>query len=148
VAAGGEPEPLLLLSPLLLLLSQDPLLLRHLSERQRYLPPVLAMSGYLAASSAVQITSWSLATGEWSVLLLNGAMLALALPLHVLFAKYLWDRSPQPGMVLAGLVPGALLALLLGQSEAIRFLAGAAVVMAGLQYFAMRHERRVGMKVV
>jgi hypothetical protein len=51
-------------------------------------------------------------------------------------------------MVLAGLVPGALLALLLGQSEAIRFLAGAAVVMAGLQYFAMRHERRVGMKVV
>jgi hypothetical protein len=53
--ADGEPEPLLLLSPLLLLLSQDPLLLRHLGERQRYLPPVLAFSAYLAIGSAIQV---------------------------------------------------------------------------------------------
>ena len=53
--AGGAPEPLLLLTPLLLMLSQDPLLMRHLGERQRYLPPVLAFSGYLAIGSAVQV---------------------------------------------------------------------------------------------
>jgi hypothetical protein len=46
---------LLLLSPLLLMLSQDPFLLRHLGERQRYLPPVLAFSGYLAITSGVQV---------------------------------------------------------------------------------------------
>lgn len=53
--AGGAPEPLLLLSPLLLMLSQDPLLLRQLGERQRYLPPVLAFSGYLAVTTALQV---------------------------------------------------------------------------------------------
>lgn len=55
-AAEGAPEPLLLLCPLLLMLSQDPILLRHLGERQRYLPPVLAFSGYLATSSAIQVS--------------------------------------------------------------------------------------------
>jgi hypothetical protein len=55
-AADGAPEPLLLLSPLLLMLSQDPFLLRHLGERQRYLPPVLAFSGYLAITSGVQVS--------------------------------------------------------------------------------------------
>lgn len=55
-AAEGAPEPLLLLCPLLLLLSQDPILLRHLGERQRYLPPVLAFSGYLAITSAIQVS--------------------------------------------------------------------------------------------
>lgn len=37
------------------MLSQDPLILRQLGERQRYLPPVLAFSGYLAISTAVQV---------------------------------------------------------------------------------------------
>lgn len=44
-----------MVSPLLLMLSQDPLLLRHLGERQRYVPPVLAFSGYLAIATAVQV---------------------------------------------------------------------------------------------
>lgn len=38
------------------MLSQDPFLLRHLGERQRYLPPVLAWSGYLAITSAAQVS--------------------------------------------------------------------------------------------
>lgn len=48
-----------MLSPLLLMLSQDPFLLRHLGERQRYLPPVVAFSGYLAITSAAQVRQHS-----------------------------------------------------------------------------------------
>jgi hypothetical protein len=45
-----------MLAPLLLMLSQDPLLLQQLGERQRYLPPVLAFSCYLTITSAVQVS--------------------------------------------------------------------------------------------
>jgi hypothetical protein len=55
LAAGGQPEALLMLAPLLLLLSQDPLLLRQLGERQRYLPPVAAISGYIAITAVIQV---------------------------------------------------------------------------------------------
>jgi hypothetical protein len=88
------------------------------------------------------------AFGEWSALLLNGSMLLLALPLHIIFCKFLWDQQPQPVLLLGGLVPGALLALLLAQSEGIRYLAGTAVVMALLQFFSMSHMKRVGMKFI
>lgn len=44
-----------MLAPLLLMLSQDPLLLRRLGERQRYLPPVLAFTCYLAITGSVQV---------------------------------------------------------------------------------------------
>jgi hypothetical protein len=56
IFADGAPEPLLMLSPLLLMLGQDPFLLRHLGDRQRYLPPVVAWSGYLAITSAAQVS--------------------------------------------------------------------------------------------
>lgn len=45
-----------MLAPLLLMLSQDPLLLRQLGERQRYLPPVLAFICYLAITAAAQVS--------------------------------------------------------------------------------------------
>lgn len=44
-----------MLAPLLLMLSQDPLLLRQLGERQRYLPPVAAFSCYLTVTAAIQV---------------------------------------------------------------------------------------------
>eukprot|EP00879_Flechtneria_rotunda_P012843 GHRR01013409.1.p1 GENE.GHRR01013409.1~~GHRR01013409.1.p1 ORF type:complete len:1004 (+),score=317.90 GHRR01013409.1:346-3357(+) len=55
---GGAAEALVLLAPLLLMLSPDPLLLRHLGERQRYLPPVMAVSAYLAATAQLQVQGW------------------------------------------------------------------------------------------
>lgn len=81
-------------------------------------------------------------------MLLNGCMLLLAVPLHVVFCKYLWDRQPQSVLLLVALCPLAVLALLFGQHEAIQYLAVSGVVMALLQIFSMRHNRRVGMKVV
>jgi hypothetical protein len=75
-------------------------------------------------------------------------MLALALPLHALFCKYLWDQRPQPVVLLVALGPLCVLSLLLAQTEGIRYLAGGGLVMAALMYFSMRHMKRVGLKVV
>lgn len=85
---------------------------------------------------------------DYSSLLLNGLMLALALPLHVLFIKFLWDTRPQPGGLLLALAAAAAASLLLTPLEATRYLAGSGAVMAALQYFSSAHVRRVGMKVV
>lgn len=100
------------------------------------------------AALRLQLISWAVNFGEWSGFALNGSMLLLALPLHLVFCKYLWDQQPQPVLLLVGLCPLALVALLVAQTEAIQYLAGSAVVMALLQFFSMSHTRRVGMKVV
>ena len=52
---GGSPEAIFMLAPLLLLLSQDPLLLPDLEDRQRYFPPALAVTGYLVTAAVVQV---------------------------------------------------------------------------------------------
>lgn len=53
----GADEAIFVLAPILLLLSQDPLLFRGLTERRRYFPPVLCASAYLtiAAVSTVLV---------------------------------------------------------------------------------------------
>ncbi len=96
----------------------------------------------------LQIFKWAASFGEWGGLALNGSMLLLALPLPIVFCKYLWDQQPQPVLLLVALSPLAVIALLVAQVEGIQYLAASAVVMALLQFFSMRHERRVGMKVV
>lgn len=44
-----------MLAPLLLLLSQDPLLLTGLEDRMRYFPPVLAITAFLTTTAVVQV---------------------------------------------------------------------------------------------
>lgn len=95
-----------------------------------------------------QLISWAVNFGEWGGLALNGSMLLLALPLHLVFCKYLWDQQPQPALLLIGLCPLALVAMLVAQTEPIQYLAGSAIVMALLQFFSMSHAKRIGMKVV
>lgn len=102
----------------------------------------------MAAAVWLQIISWATNFGEWSGLMLNGSMLLLALPLHIIFCKYLWDQQAQPVLLLVALAPLALVALLVGQTEGVQYLAGSAIVMALLQFFSMRHMTRVGMKVI
>lgn len=82
------------------------------------------------------------------MLAVNGSMLVLALPLHIVFCKFLWDQQPQPVLLLVGLCPLALVALVVAQAEGVQYLAASAAVMALLQYFSQRHNKRVGMKVV
>lgn len=103
---------------------------------------------YALCFAALQITSWGVKYNEWSSLVLNATTLLLAVPLHGIFCKYLWDQRPQAVLLLVALSPAALLSLVLTQSEGIRYLAGSALVMALLQFFSMRHQRRVGMKAI
>jgi len=56
----GAPEAVFMLSPVLLMLSQDPLLCWGVASRQRYAPPVLAAAGYLALRASLDITGMSL----------------------------------------------------------------------------------------
>lgn len=146
--AGGAPEALLLLSPLLLLLSQDQLLLRGLGERQRYAPPVAAFSGYLALTAAAQVLAYVVEYGDIGVLLLHGGVVALALPQHAVFLQHVWDGSTVSGRTLIALAVLSLLALFGSQSDASRYLAGSGLVMGALQHFASAHSSRAGLKAV
>jgi hypothetical protein len=61
---NGAPEAVFLVAPLLLLLSQDPLLLRRLGEEQRYAPPLAAVAGYLTLTAAREVGGGSCPDGH------------------------------------------------------------------------------------
>ncbi len=137
-----------MLAPLLLLLSQDPLLLRHLGERQRYFPPVLAGTAYLTASALEFMGRLAYYAGDASVVVRNGAALLLALIPHALFLHHLWTQRPARGIVVLSAAATALLGLGLSQVPSVSYLALAALVVMALQFFSSRHMRQVGMKMV
>lgn len=59
--SGGSDLAVPILAPVLLLLSQDGLLLADLTQRRRYAPPAMAVSGYLAVAGAAQMAGRVLA---------------------------------------------------------------------------------------
>ena len=57
-----------MLAPLLLMLSQDPLMLPDLEDKQRYFPPSFAISAYLIVSSLFDVSvrgPWPKVRGIW-----------------------------------------------------------------------------------
>jgi hypothetical protein len=54
---GGADVAIFVLAPSLLLLNQDPLILWGLGDRQRYFPPVAAISCYLFVNAGWQVAS-------------------------------------------------------------------------------------------
>jgi hypothetical protein len=145
---GGDPEAVLLLAPLLLLLSQDPLLLPALGEQQRYFPPVAAVTACLTGAAAHQVVGWGLSLRDAGFWALNGGLLLLALPVHLVFLWHMWHQKPQPLAALALLCPLCALSLLLTQLEAVRYLAGIGLGMGILMFFNVRQLRQRGMKMV
>lgn len=145
---GGEPEAALLLAPLLLLLSPDPLLLRCLGEQQRYFPPVFAVSVYLTGLSISNTIGWGLRLADASFWALETGLLIIALPMHGVFLQHAWRQQPQPLAVLCVLGPMSGLALLLTQLEAIQYLAGIGLAMCALMVLNVRQLRRRGMKAI
>ncbi|KAK9824524.1 hypothetical protein WJX72_011089 [[Myrmecia] bisecta] len=145
------------LAPMLLLLNQDPLLFRGLSERQRYFPLALAASVYLAASATAQMIQHSFVQAESIVtadtrnmgfFVKNLVMMLAVLPMHVAFAQYLWSRERIGGLTILMLTPLALPVLLLADILTVKILAGLSLAMALVQYLAMRHVRHQGMKLI
>ena len=104
--AQAADEAILVLAPMLLLLNQDPLVFRSLTERRRYAPLVLALTTCLVFS-AVTGSSQKGSTGSaqspfvmeqrqvsgvW-LLTKNLALLALAVPIHIIFLR-VWIKKP------------------------------------------------------
>ena len=93
---GGQPAAILLLAPLLLLLAQDPLLLRWLEERRRYLPSVAAVSAYLAATAIWQLVGevaddLPLSSEMWWYAAKHLGCLAAVLPCQLYLLAWLWN---------------------------------------------------------
>ena len=95
----GADEAIFVLAPILLLLNQDPLLFRGLTERRRYLPLVLCASAYLSAAAASQVLAKHSAFAERSPFIVDDAkfgtwflvknlgLLAATLPNHAFFLR-------------------------------------------------------------
>lgn len=93
-------EAILVLAPMLLLLNQDPLVFRSLTERRRYAPLVLALTtclvfsaitGALQKASAGSMRSPFVmeqkeASGTW-LLTKNLGLLVFAVPIHIIFLR-------------------------------------------------------------
>ncbi|GFR52564.1 hypothetical protein Agub_g15154, partial [Astrephomene gubernaculifera] len=154
----GAPEAIFMLAPLLLLLSQDPLVLPGLSERQRYAPPQLAISGYLLAAGVVAAVADVLAgrvggeeggaAGAAGLppglhLVKELGLAALAIPHHLLFLHYLWTFKTRAwGLLLLLSAPVCLLPLAMCDEPALRYFGAVGGVVAVVQYFSMKHVRR------
>ncbi|KAG2447194.1 hypothetical protein HYH02_007936 [Chlamydomonas schloesseri] len=154
----GAPEGIFMLAPILLLLSQDPLILPGLTERQRYCPPFMAVSAYLLGSG-VLVAVGDVLTASGAVaasglppalyLAKDLGLAALAVPHHVVFLMYLWTLRPKPwGLPLLLLAPVCLLSLAMADVPALRFFGAVGALAAVMQYFSMKHVRHVGMKVI
>ncbi|EFJ42256.1 hypothetical protein VOLCADRAFT_107353 [Volvox carteri f. nagariensis] len=146
----GAPEAIFMLAPILLLLSQDVLILPGLSERQRYCPPQLAISAYLLLTGVVQAVTDVLVGGGAAAaavglppalyLLKELGLAALAVPHHIIFLRYLWTlRAESWGTALLVAAPVCVLPLAMCDVPALRFFGAVGSMVAVLQYFSMKH---------
>ncbi|GLI61232.1 hypothetical protein VaNZ11_003532, partial [Volvox africanus] len=155
----GAPEAIFMLAPILLLLSQDVLILPGLSERQRYCPPQLAISAYLLVSGVSVAVTDAVVGGSGGpaavglpptlYLLKELGLAALAVPHHVIFLRYLWTLHAESwGTALLVAAPVCVLPLAICDVPALRFFGAVGSLVSVLQFFSMKHVRRVGMKFI
>ena len=95
----GADEAIFVLAPILLLLNQDPLLFRGLTNRRRYFPPVFCASAYLSVAAVTTALAQHSAFAERSPFVVDDAqfgtwflvknlgLLAATLPNHVFFLQ-------------------------------------------------------------
>ncbi|PSC73750.1 no exine formation 1 [Micractinium conductrix] len=151
---GGSPAAILLLSPLLLLLAQDPLLLRWLEDRRRYLPPLAAVTAYLAGGALWQLAGEASSMGlssSWvlSYLGRNLGCLAAALPPQLLLLGWLWSSRGQPPVLrLLALAPLSLLALWAADLDEIKISAGVSLGAVTLQLFSAQQGQTQGRALI
>lgn len=156
------PAGVLAVAPLLLLLSQDPILLRGLSQQRRYFPPVAGVSVYLVLSVLRQLFWGYLQSGTALITLdaaslwfiaKNGGLLLACLPSQLELLRHLWGGRPAAAasggaMWVLAIAPLNLLPLLLGDIEGLRILAGVGLAGGAVQLASMRSTRLSGMKVI
>ncbi|KAA6419880.1 MAG: hypothetical protein FRX49_10243, partial [Trebouxia sp. A1-2] len=142
-AQGAPDEAIFLLAPSLLLLNQDPLLMRGLKPLRRYAPCSLTVTLYLVVSSLVSVVhaTWlqprALVLAHKQTpfyLLLNLACLAAVLPTHLAFLQFLWKPSQALSMWHYLTTPLSVPAFFLSGPYATKLLAISSLGMAALQF--------------
>ena len=153
-ALNGEhmPAMTLVLSPILLLLSQDSVLLRKLTDGRRYFPPYAAATCVLLYTAASDVLSFclgdTLSIGGASFglfssidfdaefLAVNVAAILLCLPSILGMIGYLWSQQSAKAKVWVSMVTGLAAAAVISVSdtdtveESVKTLVGVAIVSA------------------
>jgi hypothetical protein len=153
---GGAPEAVLLLAPALLLLCRDALLFRGLTERRRYLPPVAAAAGVLAAAALSDVgdtlrvvaTVGSIDADDVAYLSRNVGGLLLAAPALTAVLAHLWAPAPRGVRFGAALSAAAAAGLLAAELPAARLLGGLGAAGAAWLAAATQSSRQAGRKII
>lgn len=156
VFTGGDDAAVLLLAPILLLLCQDPVILRGLTDRRRYFPPVLGAVTMLAWSCASLIlgdvydatTRTFLFGQDMAYFWKNSGILVLCMATQTELLRYLWAQHRVSAM--RAVVPGvvATVGVVWGDLEAIQVLAGMSGVAAAYLAASARQTKEVGRKLI
>lgn len=150
----GSPWGALLLAPVLLLLVQDPLFFRGLTDHRRYFPPLAASILLLLSSFAMEVSQqvmdsyFEVFSGEgWSVLK-NIGFAVVCVPTLGELLRFMW--TPYRMGVARALVPAivASLGIFLAEYDAVKILAGVSI--AGGLYLAgtAQQTQQAGQKLI
>jgi len=148
--------PIFAMAPILLLLNRDPIFLKDFSDRQRYAPVQVALASYLSLCAVVETLGHLLPISQsitaidptTASVLKNLLTLGLTLPVHYLFATFLWTRRRLGEGWLLLLTPLNIPALVLTDINPVRMLAVLGIFSACVQFFFGRYVRRVGNRIL
>lgn len=151
------------LAPLLLLLSQDSGFFSALTDRQRYFPLVAASVACLAGSALFRLLlreplekhHWLPRSAGpfpevagWLSVARNLGLLAVAVPGHAMFGRFLWSFKQTRDLYWVLLLPLNVLPIVLADLPSIRLLALLSIAAGSLQLFLSSRIRRFGLQFV
>ena len=161
----GSETAIFLLSPLLLLLSQDHQLFRWLSDQQRYFPIVAAAVIFLVLSAVwhlgmrhslesvgfLSVTigehEHAIANGQW-IQAKNAAFLAAVLPQLYIFLRFLFNFKHRNEWLMFCLLPLPFPGMLLADIPTIRLLSVSALVCGIIQMYYTHELRKHGLRFI
>ena len=154
IFTGGDPWGFVLLSPVLLLLCEDPILLRGLTDHRRYFPPtltaVLLLSGgvllNIKAVASDPFFSWKSDDGRGVATTL--ALVSLCVPSLVELLRYMWSQHRvSPSRALLPAIVAAV-GVFVSSVEAVQLLAGLSAVGGVYLASTAQQTRRAGHKMI
>ena len=150
----GSSVGVMALSPILLLLNEDGVVLTRLSTGgQRYAPLATAIPMLLTGKALASLLFSTEDHGSGSEggivrLACNLMGLGLTLPNHIFFSQFLWRHEQRDAFVLLAVTPLNVAALLMVSLAEVKVQAVCGVLFAVVQYFAARRIHREGMRML
>eukprot|EP01119_Soliformovum_irregulare_P014367 TRINITY_DN3929_c0_g1_i1.p1 TRINITY_DN3929_c0_g1~~TRINITY_DN3929_c0_g1_i1.p1 ORF type:complete len:292 (-),score=101.27 TRINITY_DN3929_c0_g1_i1:6-881(-) len=133
---------ILLLAPILLLVQRDTLILREISEKNRFFIPFVAAVAFLLFSAVSSLT-FNLKVNT----LFKLAMIVMTIPGNFTVGKYLWDRSRRSPMLYLAVIPINLFPAIFANSS-IRILGILGIVGGILQYLVSSRIETKGKNIL